>query len=1100
MGPRFLALLPLGWLLAAPALLRASEEGDALLPGQLRERAITAQEAHVYRVEVAESPLLVTVEQRSVNLVVEARRADEAPVTVDSGLNRWGTEVLLLEPAGTYRIEIRPRDRSEGQGRYAVRSETQPASAAEGAERRAGLAAMSRAGREAFAGTPEAQRQAVASYREALAAWRSLGDRRWEAEALYDVAVLEHDLNELQPAIEDHARSMEIWRELGEPRREAAALYGIGIVQVDLEKSDEARETLQGARALWQLLGERLAAARSHMDLCYLDHRGGALPAALACYQESLAALRELGARGDEARILNGLGGVHDILGAPGAALDAYTQALDLRRAIGDRAGEAQSLNNIAVIHRLLGEWQEALRLYDQAREILEPLGVVEMEAPLLNNMGYAYRTLGEPQRALAFFERALDLRKKTGDRRGEIISRNNLGVTRRILGDPQGALEAHRHALDLATALGDRRQIAISHLRLGEGRLEQGDPAGALRDLDKAITFLRETGDRQEVEVLHLQGQALARAGRPQEAIALLQKVLARRQILRDRAGEVETLRALAMAERTLGLRKEARAHADATVAKVEELRNGFVSPGLRAAFLATQRRAYSLRIDLDMDLHAADPKGGHDRAALEISEQARARSLLDILHSGTAARAGSAVPAALLDRRKSLRYLVSVKADQQLRKREAGDAKADAALTQEIDALLAELDGVEAEIHQHDPQYAALRKPQPLGVDGISALLDPGTLLLEYSLGEERSYLWAVGGGKLQTFVLPGEREIEALARRSLEELSTVVSGAGSTEEAAESLSRILLRPIWKEAAHFQRLVVVPDAALHVLPFAGLPVPEPGKDWDTPGGIHKHLLEHHEVVYVPSATTLALQRQRLESRRPAAKWAAVLADPVFDAGDPRVEQPSGTGRPKAGGLLPGFERLPYSRQEADSIAGLAPAGQVWTALGFAASRETVLSGELALYRFVHLATHGVADDRNPELSGLVLSLVDGAGRPREGFLGLSDIYELDLGADLVVLSGCQTALGKEVRGEGLMGLTRGFLYAGVPRVVASLWRVQDRTTDELMSRFYKSLWKDGLRPAAALREAQRSLRSSNPRYRNPYSWAGFVLQGDWR
>jgi CHAT domain-containing protein len=198
-------------------------------------------------------------------------------------------------------------------------------------------------------------------------------------------------------------------------------------------------------------------------------------------------------------------------------------------------------------------------------------------------------------------------------------------------------------------------------------------------------------------------------------------------------------------------------------------------------------------------------------------------------------------------------------------------------------------------------------------------------------------------------------------------------------------------------------------------------------------------------------------------------------------------------------GALLSGFERLPSSRREAESISRLAPAGQVWTALNLAANREAVLSGDLRSYRVVHFATHAVADTRNPELSGLVLSLVDAAGKPREGFLNLTDVYELDLEADLVVLSGCQTALGKEVRGEGIMGLTRGFLYAGVPRVVASLWKVQDRTTAELMDRFYRALWQDHLPAAAALREAQRSLRRE-PRYRDPHSWAGFVLQGDWR
>ena len=171
-----------------------------------------------------------------------------------------------------------------------------------------------------------------------------------------------------------------------------------------------------------------------------------------------------------------------------------------------------------------------------------------------------------------------------------------------------------------------------------------------------------------------------------------------------------------------------------------------------------------------------------------------------------------------------------------------------------------------------------------------------------------------------------------------------------------------------------------------------------------------------------------------------------------------------------------------------------------MWTALDFAASREAVLSGGLRAYRVVHFATHGGRRHSATRSSPAWCSRWSTPpAAPQEGFLGLPDIYDLDLDADLVVLSGCRTALGKEVRGEGLMGLTRGFLYAGVPRVVASLWRVQDRATAELMTRFYRALWQDGLPPAAALREAQRSLRRE-PRYRDPYSWAGFVLQGDWR
>jgi CHAT domain-containing protein/tetratricopeptide (TPR) repeat protein len=820
---------------------------------------------------------------------------------------------------------------------------------------------------------------------------------------------------------------------------------------------------------------------------------------ALSCYQEALAVFRELGAIRHQARVLNNLGGIHDLLGEPDAALEHYGQALALRRQIGDREGEAQTLINIAVIHLTAGEWQEALRLFGQAREIPGGLRDRSLEASLLNNIGYTYNSLGEPQRALVFLEQALALRRAIGDLRGEVITRNNLGLAWRNLGDLEEALESHRLALELAVALGDARQEAVTRQRLGEALLERGDSAAALQEIAQALPPFQRAGLRRgEVEILELRGRALAQAERPREALALFEDVLVRRRALHDRPGEAGTLVALAAAEQSLRLHDAASLHAEAAVARVEELRNGFASPDLRASFLATRRRAFALLIDLLMDRHAAAPRGGHDRAALEVSEKARARGLTDALQRA-AGRSASTVPVRLLDRRRSLRLRLSAKADKLIQLSERPDDPKAVAREREIESLQAELDGIEAEIRRQDPSYATFSDPRPIAVDEITRLLEPGTLLLEYSLGERRSFLWAIGPGSFRSFVLPSRREIEALARQVYEEMSTVEAGSERRGRAAEALGRILLEPVWKEGEGLRRLVVVPDAALHIVPFGALPAPDPGTSWDA-AAPRKPLLESLEVVAIPSATTLALQRQRLEQRIAAMQWAAVLADPVFSAEDPRLAGPADR-RASAPVVppFPVFERLPASRREAEAIAALAPKGQVWTALGFAASREAVLSGQLRSYRVVHFATHGLADARNPELSGLVLSLVDAAGRPQEGFLGLTDIYELDLGADLVVLSGCRTALGKEVGGEGLMGLTRAFLYAGVPRVVGGLWRVEDRTTAELMSHFYQALWRDGLSPAAALRQAQRSLRR-DPRYRHPHSWAGFLLQGDWR
>ena len=195
----------------------------------------------------------------------------------------------------------------------------------------------------------------------------------------------------------------------------------------------------------------------------------------------------------------------------------------------------------------------------------------------------------------------------------------------------------------------------------------------------------------------------------------------------------------------------------------------------------------------------------------------------------------------------------------------------------------------------------------------------------------------------------------------------------------------------------------------------------------------------------------------------------------------------------------LTSFVRLPFARQEAEAIAKLLPPNQQLKALDFTASRQAALTGQLDQYRHLHFATHGLLNSQHPELSGIVLSLVDEAGQPQDGFLRLSDLYNLKLNAELVVLSACQTALGKDVRGEGLVGLTRGFMFAGAARVVASLWNVNDAATAELMQHFYRAMLVEKLPPTAALRAAQLAL-ARNPRWAAPYYWAGFVLQGEWK
>ena len=383
----------------------------------------------------------------------------------------------------------------------------------------------------------------------------------------------------------------------------------------------------------------------------------------------------------------------------------------------------------------------------------------------------------------------------------------------------------------------------------------------------------------------------------------------------------------------------------------------------------------------------------------------------------------------------------------------------------------------------------------------------------------------------------------------------------------QQAADLSQVLLGPVADQLGK-RRLLIVAEGALQYVPFGALPKPKEqgtrSKDQggtnsegqgsrdkgqgselkltgDIPGslttaaplkgGISEQegsfvpLIVEHEIVNLPSASTLAVLRKETANRQPGTRSVAVLADPVFEADDPRVsghKLPTQSPKPTIvshrkstaaplsdlqlslrdigmfqGGLS--IPRLLSTRQEAEAILSVSPTGTCLKAVDFKASRETALSPELSQFRIVHFATHGLLNNQHPELSGLVLSLVDEQGKPQNGFLRLHDIYNLNLPADLVVLSACNTGLGKDIKGEGLVGIVRGFMYAGAARVVASLWKVDDEATAELMKRFYQQMLQENLSPAAALRVAQVEL-SQQKKWRSPYFWAGFELQGEWK
>jgi CHAT domain-containing protein len=594
--------------------------------------------------------------------------------------------------------------------------------------------------------------------------------------------------------------------------------------------------------------------------------------------------------------------------------------------------------------------------------------------------------------------------------------------------------------------------------------------------------------------------GVTYRQLGNLNEALKQHREALSLLQTVGDQLAEASVLKNIAWIEREQGQLAAARRDIELALTRLEFLRANVTGQETRSSFFATVTDYYELNTDILMRLHAVEPNAGYALAALKSSEQARARSLLEQLNE-TRADIRQGVNAELPERERTLKQQLTGKLDSLVRilNTKAPEAQKTAA-QKEASELTAAYRQVQAEIRQTSPHYAALTQPQPLDAAEIQKLLDDDTLLLEYALGEKASYVWAVTSSSVTSYALAPRADIEKLARQVYEQLAQRPSRNAAPDatlvQTAAAFSRTLLGARAPQL-NKKRLVIVAPGILSYLPFAALPHPT----------TRQPLLAAHEIANLPSASVLAVLRRDTSQRAAAGQTLAIFADPVFEASDPRVAVTKDTTNaqpmmPRRAFLSPtrnGFARLAFSRQEAEAIYAVAARGTVTKATDFDASRAAVTAAQLSQARMLHFATHGLLNNEHPALSGLVFSLVNQQGQPQDGFLRLHEVFNLKLNADLVVLSACETALGQDLKGEGLIGLARGFMYAGAPRVVASLWKVDDLATAELMKLFYRGMLKDGLRPAAALRAAQREL-ARQPRWAAPYFWAGFVLQGEWK
>jgi CHAT domain-containing protein len=763
-------------------------------------------------------------------------------------------------------------------------------------------------------------------------------------------------------------------------------------------------------------------------------------------------------------------------------------------------------------VYSSLGNYQQALESYNQTLSIQRAIGDRGGEAQTLDSIGGIYQSSGDHQRSLDFYNQSLSVWRADKNRFGEASTLTNIVRVYDSLGDYQKALDTATQARSLWTEINDPFGVGSALIHMGRVYRSMGNYQLSLDSLNQGLSIMRNQGHRLALAT------ALANLGKTYDALGESEKTLGTYtealsvwRTIGDRAGEAEALYNIAGVERKRGNLKESLTQMESVIEIVESLRTKVASQELRSSYFASVQKYYEFYIDLLMQLHKANPSQGYAAKALQASESSRARGLLEILTEANAdIRQG--VDPKLLDQERSLQQQLDTLSQRQTQLLSGNHTPEQAtALEKEISALLAQYQDVQVKIRATSPRYAALTQPQPLTLAEIQQqVLDEDTLLLEYSLGEERSYLWAVSKTGITSYELPKRADIEAAAqafRDALTVPSQQLRPAIATK-AAKALSDLILAPVANQLGN-KRLAVVRDGALEYIPFAALAQPNSSPD----NKQYEPLVVAHEIVTLPSASTVALLRRELNGRQPAPKAIAVLADPVFTKEDERVSgRASEPSTPTSDENLEaqqltrsteetgiGLERLPFTRNEAEQILSLVPNADRDQAFDFAASRAIATSPKLSKYRIVHFATHGILNSVNPELSGVVLSLVDEKGVPQNGFLRLHDVFNLNLPAELVVLSACQTGLGQEVKGEGLVGLTRGFMYAGAPRVMVSLWNVYDEGTSELMARFYKKMLQEKLKPAAALRAAQIEMLQEK-QWQAPYYWAAFVLQGEWK
>lgn len=1052
---------------------------------------------------------------------------------------------LVTAAPGAYRLEILSLEPGGERRSYELRLEPIVVATLQDRKQTAAAEARARASVLRALWEQRSLRQALANYDDAARIWLLSHNSRDAALSLMRAGEVCLILGDYRESLERYRKAATVAAHGRAKLEEAVALSQVGRLYSYLGDNDQAKVSLRKAMHFLAAKREgnqpdtiRQAYARALNSQGEINYSIGNLYDSGKDFEQALKIFTEVGDRAGAARAHLFKGYIAGGIGEPEKANAEISTALGVYRTLGHKTGEGLSLTGLGLSYSLKRDEENAIKLHREAGGIFRTIGDQKSEGVTLNALGQSFENLSRYPQALDSYTQALGLFQKSGGLEFAAVSLFKIARIHRLTGELPQALAFYEQCLKLSRAAHAGRTEVNALSDVAQIYDLQGSREKTIRQYQRILNFYAAISDRRgQAIALNNLGDYLLRIGERRPALNYYQEALPLSERVGDKGILISTLSNLARAQRDSGALEDAFSNINQAIKIIEALRANVASADFRTSSFAGARKQYDLCIDILMKLNGLHPGQGFDTKAFLTSENARARSLVDILTDAGANIRPGARPERL-ERERELRGLLRSHGRYQMELAARGKNQTESAeVAREVNQLLAEYEELEVELRDLDSNHLGTVPPEPLSLDQIQAeLRDEDTILLEYALGEERSYLWAVTRESLRSYELPSRDTLEKAghevytlltARQAMAEkiddgyLARVEASDRIYYQKALSLSQMLLGPVATQLGT-KRLLVVSEGMLQYIPFDALPTPrQPSSERaarETPVtnvDDESLVIATHEIVNLPSFATLAAIRR--EQRRPSSpnRVVAVLADPVFSGTDDRVQsakpdnvvasattsqnldQPAlrdFEARLRDGGSL----RLAHASEEADAIVEFAPRGAGMVAKGFEASRETAMSSLVGEYKIVHFATHGFLNTEHPELSGIVLTMVNPDGSKTNGLMPLNDIYSLNLSADLVVLSACETALGRDVKGEGLVGLTRGFMSAGSKSVVASLWKVDDRATAMLMAEFYKSMLQDGLSPAAALRSAKQKLMQDKA-FSAPYFWAGFVLQGEY-